>query len=363
MAAQGATAITVALGDRSYQVEVGSGLLPRLGDRLREVLPAAPVHVITNPTVAAIYYDIAAAALAEAGFQPHKVEIGDGEQHKNLATLATIYDRILAFGSERSAAVLALGGGVVGDIAGFAAATVLRGVPYVQVPTTLLAQVDSSVGGKTAINHKLGKNLIGAFYQPRLVVIDLATLATLPRRELLAGLAEVIKYGAILDAALFDRLEQQLAALLALSPEIAGEVIARCCAIKADVVSRDERESDWRAVLNFGHTLGHALEAVTEYRRFLHGEGVAIGMVGAARLSQRLGLCDRSAADRLATLLGRAGLPTEVPSEIGAGVLADAMLHDKKASSGEVRFVCLEAIGKTVFRKLRPSDAIEMMLA
>ena len=354
--------LKVALGDRSYRVEVGEGLLTDLGVAVAEVLRPGTIHIITNPTIAPLYSDAVAASLRSSGFEPNRIEIGDGESHKTLSTLSAIYDRILTFGAERSTAILALGGGVVGDVSGFAAATVLRGVPYVQVPTTLLAQVDSSVGGKTAINHAVGKNLIGAFYQPRLVVIDVKTLATLPRRELVAGIAEVIKYGAILDHHLFELLERRMEDLLALDPGLTAQVIARCCEIKAEVVAADERESDFRAVLNFGHTLGHAVEAVTSYERYLHGEAVAIGMVGAAKLSHKLGFCDSRTVDRLAALISRAGLPIEVPWDLSATKLAESMTHDKKATGGKVRFVCLRGIGVTHFEKLVPADVVASMV-
>jgi 3-dehydroquinate synthase len=319
------------------------------------------VHIVTNPTVAAFYYQTVADSLAAAGFEPVRIEIPDGEQHKSLATLSSIYDRVLESGSQRQTPLLALGGGVVGDLTGFAAATVLRGVPYVQVPTTLLAQVDSSVGGKTAINHRTGKNLIGSFYQPQLVIVDVDTLASLPRRELLAGLAEVVKYGIILDRELFDLIDSRLDDLLGLEPELTREVIARCCALKAMVVEKDEREADLRAVLNFGHTFGHAIEAVTRYQQFLHGEAVAIGMVAAARLSARLGLCSAEVAPRIETLLRRAGLPTQPPAGLTTNELVAAVYRDKKASQGTVKFVCLEDLGKTRFERITPAEVVRLL--
>jgi len=257
---------------------------------------------------------------------------------------------------ERSSPIVAVGGGVVGDLAGFAAATVLRGVPFVQVPTTLLAQVDASVGGKTAINHASGKNLIGAFHQPRLVAIDIDTLKSLPRREYLAGLAEVVKYGAILDAELFARLDGNVPALLRQDASLLSDVIATSCRLKAMVVEQDEREGDYRAILNFGHTLGHAIETLTEYRRLLHGEAVAIGIVCAARLSERRGWLPRSDVERIEGLLRRIGLPTAVPSDLSADQLALAVEADKKAGGGKIKFVCLEALGKTRFEALSAAE-------
>jgi 3-dehydroquinate synthase len=246
---------------------------------------------------------------------------------------------------------------VIGDIAGFAAATYLRGVPYIQVPTTLLAQVDSSVGGKTAVNHKEGKNLIGAFYQPRLVLIDVAVLQTLPLRELIAGLAEVIKYGVIEDPGLFEVLERNVKKLV----DRNREVIAKSCAIKARVVEADEREEDYRAVLNFGHTIGHALEAVTEYKQLLHGEAVGVGMAKAARLSMRQGLLDRASYDRIVQLIERAGLPTEIPENVSVQSLIQSIEVDKKAAGGKIKFIMCEGIGKTKFHWLAPEEILSAL--
>lgn len=353
--------VTVALGDRSYPIRIGNGLLADLGTQLSEVVAGGQAFVISNPTVAAVYYPSAAESLSSAGFEPVLLEIPDGEQHKTLATLASIYDRVLERSGERSSPIVALGGGVVGDVAGFAAATLLRGVPYVQVPTTLLAQVDSSVGGKTAVNHAAGKNLIGSFYQPRLVVIDIDTLTTLPRRELVAGLAEVIKYGVIVDRELFDLVDSGMEDLLRLKGDLLAHVIRRCCEIKATVVSADERENNLRAILNFGHTVGHAIEAVTEYRRFLHGEAVAMGMVAAAKLSERLGFCRTGVAARIATVVERSGLRAGLPSPLDPHRLVAAITHDKKASGGKVKFVCIEEIGKTRFHSLSADEVIRLL--
>jgi 3-dehydroquinate synthase len=286
------------------------------------------------------------------------VLIPDGEEHKNQESLAAIYDRLVSARLERKSCVVALGGGVIGDLAGFAAATYLRGVPYVQVPTTLLAQVDSSVGGKTGVNHHGGKNLIGAFYQPRLVLIDVDALATLPRRELVAGLAEVIKYGVIEDKELFRLLEKKIDRLVGLDRKLLMQVIIRSCAIKARVVERDEHEDDYRAVLNFGHTLGHALEAATEYREFLHGEAVAIGMAKAAAISLRHGFCDQQSLERIRGLIEKTGLPTDIPKSVRDESLIQGMEVDKKSAGGRIKFVVCVGIGKARFHTLSPAEVL-----
>jgi 3-dehydroquinate synthase len=351
--------IVVGLGDRSYPIVLGHGVLAETGVWLKEVAPPGRCALVTNPTVGALYADTVIRSAAAAGFEPVRIDVPDGEEHKNLASLARIYDGLVDAALERNSPLLALGGGVVGDLAGFAAATYLRGIPYLQLPTTLLAQVDSSVGGKTGIDHPRGKNLIGAFYQPRAVLIDLATLRTLPRRQLLAGFAEVVKYGAILDAELFAFLEQELAQVLALDSAVLQHVVRRCCELKAQVVERDERESGERAVLNFGHTIGHALESVTGYTRFLHGEAVAIGMVAEARVSAALGLCRPEVVERLRALLERAGLPVELPADIDSEKLAGAIELDKKVRGGKVKFVALEALGRTRFVLLTNREIVE----
>jgi 3-dehydroquinate synthase len=338
--------IMVELGERSYAVLVGSGVLAELGERLARLGFRGRCALLTSERVGQLYRAPVVATLREAGFDPLPVEIPDGEEHKSLAWLALVYDRLLEAGIERTTPLLALGGGVVGDLGGFAGATLLRGLPVVQLPTTLLAQVDAAIGGKTAVNHAQGKNLIGTFHQPQLVVADVDTLATLPRRELLAGLAEVIKYGVIGDAGLFDAVERRLDDLLALDRELLGWVVATSARQKADVVSRDERElTGLRATLNFGHTVGHAVEMLTEYRRFLHGEAVAIGMVAAARVSQRQGVCDAALVDRLRGLLSRAGLPTELPDDLDRDAIGLAMRSDKKSRGGTIRFVAVRRIG------------------
>jgi 3-dehydroquinate synthase len=350
--------LTVSLGDRSYPIHIGENILSRIGELLQKAGLRGKVAVVTNPTVAQLYLDIVHDGLTTSGFEMTAMLVPDGEEHKNLQSLATLYDQLIGERFERQSCVLALGGGVVGDLAGFAAATYLRGIPYVQVPTTLLAQVDSSVGGKTGVNHQDGKNLIGAFYQPRLVLIDVTVLASLPRRELVGGLAEVIKYGIIEDPALFGFMEKEIENLLGLERERLVHAILTSCAIKAGVVEKDERENDYRAVLNFGHTIGHALEAATGYTRFLHGEAVAVGMVKAATLSVQQGLCDQRGFERICRLIKKAGLPLEIPSGISMQGLIQAMEVDKKSAEGKIKFVMCKGIGKTCFHWLSPGEIL-----
>jgi 3-dehydroquinate synthase len=355
--------LTVNLGDRSYPIHVGANILGRIGEFLQKSGLRGKVAVVSNPTVAQLYLDPVHKALSASGFEVAPILLPDGEEHKNLESLAAIYDGLVQARLERKSCILALGGGVIGDIAGFAAATYLRGVPYVQLPTTLLAQVDSSVGGKTGVNHRHGKNLIGAFYQPRLVLIDVAVLSTLSRRELVAGFAEVVKYGIIEDPALFVFLEQNMARLLGLDRELLIQVIAACCTIKSRVVEQDEREDDYRAVLNFGHTIGHALEAATGYQQFLHGEAVGVGMVKAATLSLQQGFCDRQSFQRVIQLIKSAGLPVEFPSTVSIEKLIQGMEVDKKAAAGKIKFVMCEGIGKTRFHWLAPGEIADALSA
>ena len=350
--------LNVNFGERSYPIHVGSGILSRAGELLAQAGLRGKVAVVTNPTVAQLYLDPIHKTLNQSGFDALPILVPDGEEHKNFTSLETIYDRLIAARFERKSCVLALGGGVIGDLAGYAAATYLRGVPYVQVPTTLLAQVDSSVGGKTGVNHADGKNLIGAFYQPKLVLIDVAALKTLPRRELVAGLAEVIKYGVIEDPALFALLEDKIEKLVQLDSELLIQTISTCCAIKARVVEADEREDDYRAVLNFGHTIGHALEAVTGYTEFLHGEAVGVGMVKAAALSTEQGFCDQQTFERVVGLIKQAGLPSEIPGNISLPGLIQALEVDKKAAGGKIKFVMCEGLGQTRFHWLTPEEIL-----
>jgi 3-dehydroquinate synthase len=340
---------------------MGAGLLAHAGELLAPVLGASKVGIITNATVGEFYLDPLEKTLMAHGINVAKVLVHDGEQHKNLSSLATIYDQLIDQKFERNSMLIALGGGVVGDLAGFAAATFLRGIPYIQIPTTLLAQVDSSVGGKTGVNHRAGKNLIGAFYQPRAVLIDVEVLHSLPRREFLAGMAEVIKYGIIADSHLFRRLEESIERLIALDQDLLIEIIASSCGDKATVVEKDEREEDYRAVLNFGHTVGHALEALTGYEQFLHGEAVAVGMVQAAKISRLLGFCDGPSFRRIGELIARTGLPAELPSGLDLTALAENIEIDKKSSGGNVKFVCCMGIGATCFHWLSPQEIVRAL--
>ena len=336
--------VHIDLADRGYDILIGSGILGQ--PETYQDLPAAAVAVIvTNSTVAPLYADRLAAALQGRYARVQRIELPDGEVHKDWPTLNLVFDALLGSVCDRKTVLFALGGGVIGDMTGFAAACYMRGVPYVQVPTTLLAQVDSSVGGKTAINHPLGKNMIGVFNQPLRVIADLDTLATLPQRELSAGLAEVIKYGPIADDAFLTWIEHKLDALLARDPAALAHAVKRSCEIKAWVVGQDERESGLRAILNFGHTFGHAIETGLGYGEWLHGEAVGCGMVMAADLSARLGMIDAAYAQRLATLIERAGLPVRGPA-LGADRYLELMRHDKKAQAGELRFVLIEQPGR-----------------
>jgi 3-dehydroquinate synthase len=344
--------VTIALDERSYPILIGTGLLDR-SDTWAGLPRAAAAWIVTNETVGPLYAERLQDAIA--GHYPvvRTITLPDGEAHKTWETLNRVFDALLERACDRKTVLFALGGGVIGDMTGFAAACYMRGIPFVQVPTTLLAQVDSSVGGKTAINHPLGKNMIGAFYQPMRVVCDLDTLKTLPERELSAGLAEVIKYGPIADAAFLDWIEANMGALRHRDPLALAYAVRRSCEIKADVVGQDERESGLRAILNFGHTFGHAIEAGLGYGQWLHGEAVGCGMVLAARLSQRLGLIDAAYADRLERIVRAAGLPTVAPvlsSEGNAARYLELMRVDKKAEAGEIRFVLIQPGGAALVR-------------
>jgi 3-dehydroquinate synthase len=342
--------VKVELGDRSYEILIGRDLLSELGPRCRKLNLGSRCAIITDSNVAPHYGKETQRSLEASGFEASLITVPAGEKSKSLKYLGECYDAMAKHRLERKSFVVALGGGVVGDLAGFVAASYLRGIPFVQVPTTLLAQVDSSVGGKTGINLKAGKNLVGAFYQPRLVLCDLATLDTLPVRELRSGLSEVIKYGIIYDAFLFRRLEQQIDAALNRDPGVLAKIIARCCAIKADVVSQDETETGLRAILNFGHTIGHAIENISGYSKYLHGEAISIGQVSAARLSQNVFGLSASEAGRIQNLLGRAGLPTSVRFDASQKQkLLAAMKLDKKVSEGQIKFVLARKIGKVEF--------------
>jgi 3-dehydroquinate synthase len=353
--------IVVALGSRTYPIHIGSGLLTR-SELLLSHLARPRVAIVSNRCVAPIYLKTLTVALESAGVRVLPITLPDGEQHKNLGTLNEIFDALLGDRCDRQTTIIALGGGVIGDLAGFAAATYQRGVPLVQIPTTLLAQVDSSVGGKTGVNHPIGKNMIGAFYQPKVVVADTDTLATLPAREFSAGLAEVIKYGLIRDLPFLQWLEKQMDALIERDPVALTEAIARSCGNKAEVVAEDERESGVRALLNLGHTFGHAIEAATGYGTWLHGEAVAIGMVLAARLSARLGYLGQPDVQRITHLLQRAKLPTK-PPEIAVGRFIELMGMDKKVDAGNIRFVLLRRPGDAFVTTDVPDSLLREILS
>ena len=342
----------VALDDRSYPISIGPNLLSDVA-LLSHCLPAERVVIVTNTVVAPLYLARLHTTLAAAGKQVIDIVLPDGEEEKNWAGLMLIFDALLANKCDRKTTLIALGGGVVGDMTGFAAASYMRGVPFIQIPTTLLAQVDSSVGGKTGINHPLGKNMIGAFYQPQAVLADIDTLHTLPNRELSAGLAEVIKYGAVIDAAFFDWLEQHIDQLMARDSAALVTAIHRCCEIKADVVRQDEREGGLRAILNFGHTFGHAIEAGMGYGVWLHGEAVGCGMVMAADLSCRMGLIDAVQRDRLTTLVKRAGLPVTAP-DLGLSRWIELMQVDKKSEGGQIKFILMKPLGGACITAVSP---------
>ncbi|MDP2782444.1 3-dehydroquinate synthase [Devosia sp.] len=344
--------MSVNLCERSYKIDIGIDLIYSQ-QSFSKIPVGASALVVTNNVVGPLYAAALVGALSGRYESVYCVVLPDGEQHKTWQTLNLIFDALLKNGCDRKTVLFALGGGVVGDMTGFAAACYMRGVPFVQVPTTLLAQVDSSVGGKTAINHPLGKNMIGAFYQPLLVVCDLSTLNTLPQRELSAGLAEVIKYGPIADMAFMDWLESSMDALLARDRDALAYAVRRSCEIKAWVVGQDERETGLRAILNFGHTFGHAIEAGMGYGAWLHGEGVGAGMVMAIELSHRLGLVDAAYVQRLRALVQRAGLPLHGPvldAADNAGRYLELMRVDKKAEAGEIRFVLIDGPGRAVVR-------------
>ena len=344
--------VRIPLDDRSYDIAIGTGLL---GDpaAFETARAGSQALIVTNTTVGPLYAERLASVLARRHAKVSCIELPDGEQFKTWESLNLIFDALLGSGADRKTTLYALGGGVVGDMTGFAAACYMRGVPFVQVPTTLLAQVDSSVGGKTAINHPLGKNMIGAFHQPLAVVCDLDVLKTLPPRELSAGLAEVIKYGPIADMAFFDWIEANIDALRACDPAALAHAVRRSCQIKAEVVGQDEREAGLRAILNFGHTFGHAIEAGMGYGAWLHGEGVGAGMVMAAELSRELGLVDAAFVQRLTRLIQRAGLPTRgavIDAQDNAGRYLQLMRVDKKAEGGEIRFVVIDGPGRAAVR-------------
>ncbi len=353
--------LRVELGERAYPIHIGAGLLSDAG-LIVPHLGLPRVAIVTNTTVAPLYLQQLREALRAQGVESTSIVLADGERYKDWATLNRIYDALIEDRCERKTTLIALGGGVVGDLAGFAAATYMRGIPFIQVPTTLLAQVDSSIGGKTGINHPLGKNMIGAFYQPRLVLADTAVLASLPPRELSAGLAEGIKHGLVRDEGFVVWLEQNVEKLLVCDSQALAHAVRRCCEIKAAVVAEDEREAGVRALLNFGHTFGHAIESGLGYGKWLHGEAVGAGMAMAADLSRRMGFIAQADVDRVIALLKRARLPTSQPG-IAPGRLLELMAADKKTEAGKLRFILLDRIGAASIRAEVPAGLLQEALA
>ena len=337
--------VRVVLGARSYDICIGHDFLQTLKDYIHSVSLGKKTAIITNPKLRRLYGGIIEQQWKEKGCMPVVIDVPAGERYKTLKSVSKVYDVLIEKKFERNSSIIALGGGVIGDIAGFVAATYLRGIPYIQIPTSLVAQVDSSVGGKTGVNHPLGKNLIGAFYQPSLVWIDVGVLKTLPRRELLSGMAEVVKYGVIADEQFFSFIEENYKEILSLEQEVLIHAVERSCEIKAMVVSEDEREKGLRAILNFGHTIGHAIETVTGYKRYKHGEAVSIGMVCAARLASLMGLCHQDIFLRIERLCNLLGLPTSIP-RVDFGVLWDILQRDKKVINGKVRFTLPVRLGE-----------------
>lgn len=352
------SAVLVSLADRSYEIRIGQGLLEGTGTALRRLNLGPKVALVTNQTVGRLYGPRVEQSLGDAGFEVLCITVPDGESAKTLTWASSILDKLVRHRFERSSTLVALGGGVIGDLAGFAAAIFVRGMPLVQIPTTLIAQVDSSVGGKTGVNHRLGKNMIGAFHQPRLVLVDLDTLQTLPKREWDAGLAEVIKYGVIADASLFTFLEDGMEAVVNRDPSAIGRVVRKSCEIKAAVVMEDERETDRRRILNYGHTIGHAIESLGKYRSYIHGEAVGIGMVQEASLAQFLGYCDEEVVVRQRRVVRHAGLPDQLP-DVAGSALWKTMQHDKKTAGGHVHCVVPTAIGAVRVIRLEEKDVRE----
>jgi 3-dehydroquinate synthase len=356
--------VSVQLGNRSYTIKIAPGLLKHLGGECARLKLGDRCAIITDSNAGRHYAKPVYETLVRAGFEPILITVPAGEKSKSLKSVQSCHDQLATHRLERKSFIVALGGGVVGDLAGFVAATYLRGIPFVQIPTTLLAQVDSSVGGKTGVNLNAGKNLVGAFHQPRLVLCDLDTLRTLPEREFRAGLAEVIKYGIISDAKLFAQIESNLPKLLKREPKVLAEIVARCCEIKADIVAKDETEGGQRAILNFGHTIGHAIENISGYGKFLHGEAISIGQVAAAKLSCKILDLPDVDVERIEKLFVHAGLPVRISLNAARRKKLFAVMKlDKKVSDGEVRFVLACKIGRVVFGKKVPAKLIEQVLA
>ncbi|HEY9812917.1 MAG TPA: 3-dehydroquinate synthase [Candidatus Sericytochromatia bacterium] len=356
--------IRVELPEQSYDIAIASGSLDRLGEQCSGLSLGKKVLVVSNPVVYKHYGSRAIASLTSAGFDVYTCILPAGERYKTLNSIQKIYDVALEHRLERSSTMVALGGGVIGDMTGFAAATWLRGINFVQVPTTLLAMVDASVGGKTGVNHPQGKNLIGAFYQPRLVLIDPEILKTLPVREFRAGMAEVIKYGVIWDAGLFSQMEEtkRLDQMRYLNEGLLPEILNKSCQAKADVVSKDEKEAGLRAILNYGHTIGHAVESLTGYRIVNHGEAVGIGMVAAGEIAVHLQLWDKESTQRQDALIKKAGLPTRLPAGLDIDAIADVLQTDKKVKAGKVRFILPTQIGVVTITDQVPPEVIRQVL-
>jgi 3-dehydroquinate synthase len=347
------------LGDRSYPIHIAPGLLEQPG-LIRKYIRGESAFVVSNTTIGPLYLDKVEKALD--GLKFDSILLPDGEEYKNLEAMNLVYTSLLEGRFDRNTTLIALGGGVVGDITGFAAASYQRGVPFIQIPTTLLSQVDSSVGGKTGVNHPLGKNMIGAFYQPQAVIIDINTLNTLPDRELSAGISEIIKYGILGDVELFNWLEDNIEALKARDPDALTYAIARSCMDKADIVAADEKEQGKRALLNLGHTFGHAIETGLGYGKWLHGEAVACGMVMAASLSAELGWISASDVDRIRTLISRASLPVDPPPSMTAERFRELMAIDKKVLDGKLRLILLKALGTSIVTDEVDGEALDKIL-
>ncbi|UCE18949.1 MAG: 3-dehydroquinate synthase [Gemmatimonadota bacterium] len=353
--------VQVELGDRSYPIYIGGDILGRVGELLKKNGITGRVMVFTNPTVGSMYLEDVLEGFHGEGYGVSSRVVPDGEEYKTLEYANTLYDSLMDNRIDRSSTIVALGGGVLGDLAGFVAATFKRGIPFVQVPTTLLAQVDASVGGKVAVDHPRGKNMIGSFYQPRCVIISLSVLDTLPEREMRAGLAEVIKYGVIKDASLFEYIETHLDSLLNLEANGLHTVVKRSCEIKASIVTKDERDEGQRALLNFGHTIGHAIETATNYSRYRHGEAVALGMICATDIGVRLNVTSVKTSERLSNLIERAHLPTRIRN-VSADAVIEFLRHDKKVRDGKVRFVLPREIGQVMITDTVPDDVIRKTL-
>ncbi|MEX2015998.1 MAG: 3-dehydroquinate synthase [Candidatus Hydrogenedentales bacterium] len=355
------TTVNVNLGDRTYPIEIGRGTIERLPGQLRELGAASAVAIVTDTNVAPLYADHVAAMLGGAGYTPFVCVMPAGEEHKRLERIEDFTGQFLKAGLDRSSVIIALGGGVVGDVAGFAAASFMRGLRYIQVPTTIVAQVDSSVGGKTGVNHPLGKNVIGAFHQPSAVLIDMDLLHTLPKRELQAGLAEVIKHGVIADAKLFAYMEDNAGVILECDVDALEYPIRRSCEIKAAIVATDEREQGLRANLNYGHTFGHAIESVTDYKQFLHGEAIALGMCAAGALAHDLGMVDAAFVRRQQVCIEGYRLPVPWP-QIPVTATLSLMKHDKKVRSGKLKFILADRLGHVVQRDDVPVERVQQAL-